>query len=266
MLRLSRLFILSFIFLSQTAFSNSLDHSLWGSLLQKHVSPINDGISTVVDYQGLAQDHKKLKQYLDRLSQTSRSEFERWPKDDQLAFLINAYNAWTVELILTEWPNLTSIKDLGSFFSSPWSKEFIPLLGETRTLDNIEHGLIRGSGLYNDPRIHFAVNCASTGCPALRAEAYEGIKLDQQLDEQTALFLSDRSRNHVENNTIKLSPIFKWYREDFEKGWQGYSRLEDFLSVYADELGISKSVAKDLKTNDADIEFLNYDWQLNKKT
>ena len=92
--------------------------------------------------------------------------------------MINAYNAWTVEFILTKYPDLDSIKDLGSFFNSPWDKEFIPLLGKTVSLNDIEHGLIRGSDRYNDPRIHFAVNCASIGCPALREEAYTGDKLN----------------------------------------------------------------------------------------
>lgn len=118
------------------------------------------------------------------MSRVDQLEFDQWSTRQQLAFLINAYNAWTVELILEKWPDIDSIKDLGGIFSSPWRKEFISLLGEKRSLDNIEHDLIRGSGRYQDPRIHFAVNCASIGCPALRAEAYTGAKINQQLDQQ----------------------------------------------------------------------------------
>ncbi|MFA7555907.1 MAG: DUF547 domain-containing protein [Spongiibacteraceae bacterium] len=179
--------------------------------------------------------------------------------------MINAYNAWTVELILTAWPDIQSIKELGSWLSSPWSKEFVSLLSKMRSLDDVEHNLIRGSGRYNDPRIHFAVNCASIGCPALRAEAYAGNKLDQQLDEQTTVFLSDRNRNRIENTTIKLSSIFKWYREDFEKGWKGFNHLEDFLLAHTEVIGISTSLVEKLKKGNANIEFLDYDWRLNGK-
>ncbi len=251
---------------AETVEPSAFDHGRWNRLMATHVLPINGGQATALDYQGMKADRQDLKQYLNALSSVSETQFNQWSQQDQLAFLINAYNAWTVELILTTWPDLTSIKDLGGLFSSPWSKEFVSLLGKTRTLDDIEHGLIRGSSRYNDPRIHFAVNCASIGCPALRTEAYHGSRLDQQLDEQTTLFLSDRNRNHVENATIKLSVIFKWYREDFEKGWQGFNRLEDFLLIHADELGLSNAMAKKLKTGDADIEFLDYDWRLNKKS
>lgn len=250
---------------AETLKTNAFDHTSWNRLLAAHVFPINGGQATVVDYQGMKTDHQHLKQYLKALSSVPETQFNQWPKHNQLAFLINAYNAWTVELILTAWPDLDSIKDLGGFFSSPWSKDFVLLLGKTRSLDDVEHGLIRGSGRYNDPRIHFAVNCASIGCPALRTEAYDADRLDQQLNEQTALFLGDRSRNRVESDAIKLSSIFKWYREDFEKGWQGYNRLEDFLLDHADALELSKTQAKQLKTGEADIEFLDYDWRLNKK-
>ncbi len=243
----------------------AFDHGRWDKLLSTYVDPANGGRASVVDYQGMKNDQHALKQYLTALSSVSRKQFDQWSKRNQLAFLINAYNAWTVELILTAWPDLESIKDLGGFFSSPWSKQFVALLGKTRSLDDIEHKLIRGSGRYNDPRIHFAVNCASIGCPALRAEAYVGDKLDQQLDEQTALFLADGNRNRVEGNALRLSPIFKWYREDFEKGWHGFNRLEDFLMVHAEDLGLSKSMMKKLNNGDADIEFLDYDWRLNKK-
>lgn len=245
--------------------NTAFDHSRWDRLLSAHVQVLNSGRATAVDYQGMSDDRDELKLYLTSLATVSQSQFDVWSKQDQLAFLINAYNAWTVELILTAWPDLKSIKDLGSFFSSPWSKKFVSLLGQTRTLDDIEHGLIRGSGRYNDPRIHFAVNCASIGCPALRAEAYQGDRLDAQLNEQTRLFLEDRSRNRIEGGVIKLSPIFKWYRQDFEQGWQGFQRLEEFLLAYADALAIADRVAIKLKNGKADIEFMDYDWRLNKQ-
>jgi hypothetical protein len=250
---------------AETLHSPAFDHGRWDELLARHVVPIDDDKATAVDYQGMNADRLVLKQYLQALSSISEAQFSRWPMPDQLAFLINTYNAWTVELILTAWPDLESIKDLGGLFSSPWSRKFVTVLGKTHSLDQIEHELIRGSDRYNDPRIHFAVNCASIGCPALRAEAYVGNRLDQQLEEQTRLFLSDRSRNRIEGNRVKLSSIFKWYRDDFEQGWHDFNRLEDFLLAQADALGLSTALVTALKRGKANIEFLDYDWRLNKK-
>ena len=244
--------------------SNSFNHAQWDELLGLYVVPINEGKSSVVDYQGLNSQRNQLSSYLESIAAISEQEFDRWTDDDQLAFLINAYNAWTVEFILTAWPDIASIKELGSFFSSPWEKEFVELFGRLLSLDEIEHELIRGSGNYNDPRIHFAVNCASIGCPALRAEAYDGDLLDYQLEQQASLFLMDRSRNRVENNSIQLSPIFKWYREDFEKGWLGINRLEDFVILHARDLGLNNSVMNGLRNRSVKFKFLKYDWRLNK--
>ncbi len=239
------------------------DHTAWNTLLARHVDVRDSGSVTTVDYAGFAAERGSLQQYLQALSAIDRGRFDGWTKADQLAFLINAYNAWTIELILEAWPDLESIKDLGGFFRSPWSRSFIPLLGKTRSLDDIEHKLIRGSGRYRDPRIHFAVNCASIGCPALRAEAYRGAELEQQLAEQTRLFLEDRTRNRMSGETLELSSIFKWYREDFEKQWQGYARLEDFLLDHADALELAPAARAGLRAGTLDIDFLAYDWRLN---
>ena len=267
-LRLLVFTLLSFTFAGlfsvQVSAANAFDHSQWGTLLKEHVLPLNGGQASQVDYQGFADDKAQLDRYLADLSQVDNADFDNWSKDEQLAFLINAYNAWTVDLILTKWPDLDSIKDLGSFFRSPWSQSFIPLLGETRSLDDIEHTLIRGSDHYQDPRIHFAVNCASIGCPALRNEAYTGKRLDTQLDEQTRLFLQDHSRNRIDGGKLWLSSIFKWYREDFEKGWQGYSSLEQFLVDHAVDLSLTSEEIQKLKDKDMTIRFLDYDWALNK--
>ena len=244
--------------------TNTFDHGQWDALLKQHVLPLNGGQATQVDYQGFADDKASLEGYLAELSQVTQAEFDRLSTDEQLAFLINAYNAWTVELILTKWPDLDSIKELGSFFRSPWSKSFIPLLGETRSLDDIEHVMIRGSDRYQDPRIHFAVNCASIGCPALRNQAYTGEQLEAQLEQQTQLFLEDRSRNRREGGKLALSSIFKWYREDFEKGWKEYDSLESFLVNYAISLSLSPEDIRQLKEKKMSIRFLDYDWALNK--
>lgn len=232
-------------------------------MLKANVQLIDGGQATQLDYGAMAQQRAPLNAYLQRLTAVSRAEFDRWPQAEQLAFLINAYNAWTVELILRAWPDIASIKEQGSLFRSPWSKAFIPLLGETRSLDNIEHELIRGSGRYQEPRVHFAVNCASIGCPALRAEAYRGGQLDVQLEAQTRLFLADRSRNRVRDGELQLSAIFDWYGEDFAAGWQGTDSLAQFLGLYADALGLSAAEQQQLLAGQLDVEFLDYDWRLN---
>lgn len=243
--------------------ASSFSHTHWNDLLKKHVTNTADGHSTQINYAAFKKQRSDLNAYLKTLSALSQAQFDVMAKDEQLAFLINAYNAWTVELILTKYPDLTSIKDLGSIFSSPWKKSFIPLLGETISLDDIEHGLIRGSDRYQDPRIHFAVNCASIGCPALRTEAYTGDKLDTQLEDQTRRFLSDRSRNRFSKDTMELSSIFKWYRDDFEAGWRKAESLSAFLALYSNALSLSPETEKQLRSGSIDIDFLDYDWNLN---
>ncbi|EJI1277625.1 DUF547 domain-containing protein [Vibrio vulnificus] len=249
-----------------SARAGEFDHHQWDGLLKNYVVSNNGGISTEVDYWGMQKDHKLLKDYLRALSSVTKKQFDVWDTEEQLAFLINAYNAWTIELILTKWPDLESIKDLGHFLRSPWSREFVDLFGQTYSLDDLEHSLIRGSGRYNDPRIHFAVNCASIGCPALRAEAYESKSINQQLNEQTRLFLSDTTRNYVNEDSIHLSSIFKWYKEDFQRGWLGYERLEDFLVDYKETLNLSDDMQKRLKSGGVKIRYLDYDWGINGLT
>lgn len=248
---------------TQLVLADNFDHSDWGDLLIEHVRVLEDGRASQVDYAGFARQREALSVYLGKMSAVSRVEFDSWPTDEQLAFLLNAYNSWTVEFILTKYPDLDSIKDLGSLFQSPWKKSFIPLLGKKRSLDDIEHGLIRGSERYNDPRIHFAANCASIGCPALRAEPYLGTDLQRQLEEATSLFLKDRSRNRLDSQVLKVSVIFKWYREDFKKGWKAIESLEQFFAFYAGDLELTEEQMKQLTKGKIKIEFLDYDWKLN---
>ena len=262
---LKSLFLFALVVVAvSTHAAERFNHEIWDSLLKKHVKEVHEGRASQVDYAGMVTEHKRLKRYLSSLKAVPQVAFDTWSKEDQLAFLINAYNAWTVELILTKFPDLESIKDLGSFFQSPWKKRFIPLLGETRSLDDIEHGLIRGSGRYKDPRVHFAANCASIGCPSLRAEAYVGDRLDEQLEDAARSFLGDRSRNRFDEGELKVSSIFKWYRNDFEKGWRGKHSLAQFLAAYADSLDLKKQQVQLLLQDRIDIAFLAYDWRLNR--
>ena len=261
-LPLALLLLLSTVY-SAVSLAQETLHQPWQTLLAQHVKPINNGHSSQVDYAGMKMERTQLKAYLAALGSVDKDVFAQWSAPKKLAFLINAYNAWTVEFILTAYPDLASIKDLGSFFSSPWSKKFIPLLGETRSLDNIEHQLIRGDNKYGDPRIHFAVNCASIGCPALREEAYSAEKLEQQLNEQTVRFLTDTSRNRFNDSSMELSAIFKWYGDDFTLGFRGSNSLPTFILLYHQALNLTPAQQALLKSENMDNNFLNYDWALN---
>ena len=253
--------------LAFTARAQGLDpsHAAWTALLKKHVVVIDGGKASQVRYAGMAADRAALKAYLGTLSAVSAASFEAMPKPQQMAFLINAYNAGTVELILTRYPKLASIKDLGSLDSNPWKPKIVPLLGTTMSLDNIEHDTLRARGRYDDPRIHFAVNCASIGCPPLREEAFVGERLDAQLDEQALRFMSDRSRNRWNAGAGKLevSKIFDWYGEDFRLGHRGIASAPAFFARYADRLADAPADRERIRGMAEPIAFLDYNWALN---
>lgn len=240
------------------------DHSQWSYLLEQHVKQIDGWGVTRVNYAGMLADRSSLRDYLDDLAEIDRGVFNSWPESDQLAFLINTYNAWTIELILTEYPDIDSIREFGFLFWSPWRRKSVSLFGEQVSLNDIEHRMIRGWDKYNEPRIHFAVNCAAIGCPALRAEAYEGYRLDQQLEDATRLFLSDRRRNYFANNQLFVSRIFYWYEEDFQQGWIGVNSVGEFLARYADVLDLDSGMATALMDGKLRIRHLRYDWRLNR--
>jgi hypothetical protein len=247
------------------AAAQGIDHAPWTALLQRHVVLLRGGQASQARYAGFAADRPALKAYLDSLSAVPRTAFESWGKPAQMAFLINAYNAFTVELILTKYPALKSIKDLGSLFSSPWKPKWVPLLGDTVSLDDIEHGMLRARGRYDDPRIHFAVNCASIGCPMLREEAFTADRLDAQLDEQARRFLADRTRNrwNPQRGRLEVSKIFDWYGEDFRLGHRGISSLPGYLAGFADLLADAPADRARVRAGQAEVAFLDYDWALN---
>ncbi|MDQ3511239.1 MAG: DUF547 domain-containing protein [Pseudomonadota bacterium] len=240
-------------------------HASWDRLLAAHVEWNAAGTSTTVDYAGFKRERQVIERYLQDASAVDAAQFNRWSLAERQAFLINVYNAATVELVLTRYPGLKSIKDLGGLFGSPWKLQVLDLLGDRRSLDDIEHVLLRGADDYAEPRIHFAVNCASVGCPALRPEAYRGARLDDQLDDQTRRFLRDRNRNHPEssNAVLRVSKIFDWYAEDFESH---SSSVSAFLARYRAELGLDAAAASRLKQGRIRIAYTPYDWSLNNKT
>jgi hypothetical protein len=252
------------------AFDHS--HAAWDALVKRHVKLVDGGKASQVRYADFARDRAALKAYLAEVSRVGEAEFGGWPKAQQMAFLINAYNAWTVELILTKYPDLKSIRDLGNIvFNSPWKKKFFTLFGRESYLDQVEHEILRKPGAYDEPRVHYAVNCASVGCPMLREEAFVAARLDAQLEEQARRFLSDRTRNRFNPRTGKLevSEIFKWFKEDWTSGYRGIggagpvASREQYFARYADLLADSPADRRLVAEGKAPIAHLDYDWSLN---
>jgi hypothetical protein len=263
-MRLALVVLLAFApHLAHAAFDHS--HSAWNQLVGRHVVVREGGKASKVRYAAFAKDRAALRAYLDSLSAVEKSEFDGWSNAERLAFLINAYNAFTIELILRGYPDIGSIRDLGNVFRSPWRIRFFTLLGSEQNLDAIEHDLIRQPGVFDEPRIHFAVNCASIGCPMLREEAYVAARLDAQLADQTTRFLSDRSRNRYDprQRTLEVSKIFDWYRKDFESGLRGIESREAFFAEHAHLLADSPSDRQTVAAGAVPIRFLDYDWNLN---
>ena len=243
------------------AFDHS--HAAWSALLKKHVVLVDGGKASRMNYTGMAQDRTALKSYLDSLSKVTPAEYGGWKKPEQLAFLINAYNAFTVEKILTRYPDLASIRDFGKVFGNPWKDKFFTLLGRPMTLDGIEQDTIRAPGSFDDPRAHFAVNCASIGCPMLREEAFVADRLDRQIEEQAERFLSDRSRNRFADGALEVSHIFDWYGKDFSAGYRGITSVGQFLGKYATQLADKPEDRKLVQAGNLKLRFLDYDWSLN---
>jgi hypothetical protein len=243
--------------------AQGFDHqyAAWDSMVRKHVKWLPDNKQSRVDYAAFAKERAELKKVLDTLSAVPKSEFDGWSRDQRMAFLINAYNAFTIEVILTKWPDIKSIRELGLFNRGPWKNEFFTLLGAKRHLDWIEHEELRPK--YAEPRVHGAVNCASIGCPALRPEAFTAGKLEAQLEDGMLRFMGDRTRNRVADGKVQVSMIFKWFKEDFEKGQKGFARVEDVFARYAAQLTDKPDEQAALKAKTLPVDHLEYDWSLN---
>jgi hypothetical protein len=248
------------------------EHGEWTALLKKHVVLVDGGKASQVRYAGFQQDRAALRGYLGSLSKVTRQEFDGWGKAQRAAFLINAYNAYAIEKILTRYPDIKSIWDFGKIFGNPFKDPFFTLLGREATLDWIEHEMLRKPGAYDEPRVHFAVNCASTGCPMLREEAYIAGRLHAQLEEQARRFLSDRSRNRYspESGRLEVSRIFDWFKEDWLSGYRGFEgkstairSREQYFARYAALLAERPEHRQAIEEQKAPLHFLDYDWGLN---
>ncbi|MFQ3221642.1 MAG: hypothetical protein ACI96W_004033 [Paraglaciecola sp.] len=263
-------YLLAAVLLMNSAIAQAFDHQhhMLTQVLIDVVKLSPNKKQTRVDYGLLSKQPDKLNEYLTTLSLVKQNEYQLWTADEQLSFLINAYNGFTLQLINQNYAKfqsgkVESIKDLGSFFSSPWKKSFFTLLDEKHSLDDIEHNMIRV--WFERPRIHAALVCAAVSCPPLRNQAFVADSLNAQLDDQIRQFLSDDQRNsiNVSDNLVYLSAIFKWYGEDFEKGQQGFNSLKDLIKVYQEDMADDPLQLTWLQKQNFSIRYLDYDWRLN---
>lgn len=230
--------------------SASFDHSEFDALLDEHVD-LDKGR---VDYAGLKEDREKFDAYLDKIAEV---EIEELGEDEQLALLINAYNAYTLDSILEEYPDIDSIRDL----SDPFEAKRHKVASYTLSLDDIEHKLIRP--IFKDSRIHFAVNCAARDCPPLRPDAYTGGEIDDQLDEATADVLGSSQFVRVEGDELRVTKIMDWYGDDFvDEDFDGHASS---LPAYIEQHTPDDDVRSFIEAHDGEpsVSFLDYDWRLN---
>ena len=207
-------------------------HAAFTQLLSGHVSSTG-----AVDYTGLLREMDDLNAYLNTLADATPTN--EWSREEALAYWINAYNAFTIKLILDHWP-VRSIREI----EQPWDQPFITLEGEPYSLNQIEHEIIRAN--FDEPRIHFALVCAAVSCPPLAPTAYTGANLDRQLEERTRAFVNNEEFNVTQEEVVRVSPLFDWYAEDF-------GDVTAFLNRY---------LRTDIPSG-KQLYFLEYDWALN---
>jgi len=215
--------------------AQKMNHSEWTKILQLHVSESGE-----VNYKEFNNNRRSLENYLDNLA--NHPPQDHWSLTETKAYWINAYNAYTIQLILDNYP-LKSIKDI----NDPWGQTFFKINGETMSLNAIEHEILRPMG---DPQIHFAIVCASESCPKLLNYAYEPETLNDQLDQAAKEFINDASKNNITASQITISKIFKWFKSDFPKGAAFITYLNNYSAL---------KIHPDTKIN-----YQNYNWSLNE--
>ena len=232
---MKRFLICSLLLCFCVASAQTIDHSKWTEILQAYV--VENGY---VNYKGLQKNQKSLQNYLNYLAENTPQE--NWSKTEKMTYWINAYNAYTIQLILDNYPT-ESIKDI----NDPWGQTFFEIGGKKMSLNTIEHEILRPMG---DPRIHFAIVCASKSCPKLLNCAYESNTLTDQLDQAAREFINDPSKNSITESKITISKIFKWFKSDFPKGDAFISYLNKYSTI---------SISSDTKIN-----YKTYNWSLNE--
>ncbi len=235
--------------------TKTVDHSAWDDLLKTYVKPLPDGLNRV-DYTAFKQDgHAALKAYIKGLEAVDPTTLDR---PEQFALLANLYNAKTVDIVLDHYP-VSSIKDislggslLGVLTGGPWKAKVLKLNGVDLSLDDIEHGMLRP--VFKDPRVHYAVNCASVGCPNLATEAFTGARLESQLDAAARAYVNNPRGADPNRDGLVVSSIYNWYQKDFGGSEQG---VIAHIKAYADP-ALAQKLAR--TTSIADY---HYDWSLN---
>ncbi|MEK6554359.1 MAG: DUF547 domain-containing protein [Bdellovibrionota bacterium] len=229
-------------------------HADLDKVLKEHVTVKDDG--NTFAYAKLKRKPVDFIRYLKNASRLSEKSFNAFTREQQIAFLINVYNAFTIQLVMDNYPT-PSIKKIKGLSPSPWKVNFIRLLGKTMNLDNIETDWLRKK--YNDPRIHFAVNSSTISSPRLRNEAYVADRLNEQLDDQARLFLRNPAQNKINpiDKKLELSKIFTWYKDDFTKDQM---TVQKFVSKYITD---EKTVQASLEKEEFAVDYLDYSWDLN---
>ncbi len=228
--------------------ASKVDNRLYAELLAKHT---RDGL---VDYASFKMEHQKLKEYLAHLAGINPDELSR---NAAFAYYVNLYNAATIDLVLENYPGVDSIKDIGGFFGNPWKIEFITLKGEMVHLDHVEHQILRPT--YKDPRVHFAVNCASLGCPPLHDKPFEGETLDATLDELTRRNMTDPAHTRLEGDDLYVSKVFKWFGED-------WGRKEDKVDFVLKHSSHAQAAQIEQLGSRLNLKYARWDWALNDPT
>lgn len=228
-----------------------VDHTEWQALLDQYVSRPGDGINRFAYAEVSAADRNRLQRYLDGLAAIDPLTLRR---DEQFAYWVNMYNAVTVAVVLDHYP-VRSIRRVrgGLLGLGPWNEELIVVQGQPLTLNDIEHRILRP--LFADPRIHYAVNCASLGCPNLATEAYRPGELQRQLDAAARDFINHPRGVALDGSRLQLSSIYKWYAADFGADEVG---LLEHLRRYA------AAPLRDALDGVAGRIRYDYDWQLNE--
>ena len=242
------------------AANQSLNYRDYAEVLQTYVSDRG-----LVDYNGLQANREQLDRFNQSLGNISPETYAAWNEAEQIAFLTNAYNAFTLQSIIDRQPLDDSIRDIPGV----WKRRKFALAGKELTLDNIEHDILRKD--FNEPRIHVALVCAAISCPPLRNEPYLSEQLDAQLDDQTAKFASSPHGLDIDrqDKRVYLSSIFKWYGQDFEPTYgvedefNGNDKQRAVLNYFSSTLDSQER--EFLEQEDYRVKYLDYDWSLNKQ-
>ena len=215
-----------------------VDYSIWEIILKRYIDMEGN-----VDYDALKKKENMLDDFLNILEKT-KIDYS-WNASEKIAFWINVYNAYTIKLILKNYP-VKSIKDI----KKPWDKKFFTVNGEFLSLGDVEHQILRKK--FTEPRIHFAINCASKSCPRIVQIPYTGDNLNNLLDRQTKEYINSPELNNVDSDSYQLSKLFSWFSKDFK---EADGSVVEFINRY------SKTLIKNQKSKG----FIEYDWNLNTK-